>query len=268
MKTAWIFPGGSARAVYTAGALYALTKMKIKRPDMIIAASGSAPTSVCYITGQYEIITKVWLESLSTRKFVNFFRFWRVVSADYLIDDVLKRRNPLDMKKAVESDIVALFPLTDGLTGKIEYFSNKGKADLWEVMKASVSVPIWTNLFSVKGVPASRFQLHVTKAVQEGMERIIVFDNWHNADNPTTYFFSKAFAFLRGGEFRKNQLNYINQVEKFSIPGNVEFIKIEPRERLDMSRFEINNKNAKKIFQRGYNDTLNNEKLKQITNAQ
>ena len=72
MKTAWIFPGGSASAVYTAGALYALSKMDLPKPDMIIAASGSAPTSVCYVTGQPEIIPKVWLESLSTRKFVNF----------------------------------------------------------------------------------------------------------------------------------------------------------------------------------------------------
>ena len=90
MKTAWIFPGDLARAVYTAGALYALSNMNIRKPDMIIAASGSAPTSICYITGQYNIITKVWLEYLSTKKFVNFLRFWKIVSADYLVDDVLK----------------------------------------------------------------------------------------------------------------------------------------------------------------------------------
>ena len=275
MKTAWIFPGGSARAVYTAGALYALSNMNIRKPDMIIAASGSAPTSICYITGQYEIIPKVWLESLSTRKFVNFLRFWKVVSADYLVDDVLKKENSLDMEKATNSNIIAYFPLTDSETGEIKYFSNKEKINLWEVVKASVSVPIFTNLFSVKGnlvngrffsdsSPASRFQLHVKKAIEEGMERIIVFDNWHTNDNPTTYFFSKLFAYMRNSKFRKNQLSYIKQVENFSIPKNVEFIKIEPKEKLGMSRFEINNENARKIFKRGYDDTLNNRKLLEI----
>lgn len=272
MKTAWIFPGGSARAVYTAGALYALSNMNIKKPDIIIAASGSAPTSICYITGQYDIITKVWLESLSTRKFVSFLRFWKIVNTDYLVDDVLKKRNPLDMEKVMDSDILAYFPLTNGRTGVIKYFSNKMKVDLWEVVKASVSIPILTNLFSIKGnpvngkffsdsSPASRFHLHVKKAVEEGMERIIVFDNWHPDDNPTNYFFSKLFAYMRNSEFRKNQLRYIKQVEDFSIPSNIEFIKIEPRIRLGMSRFEIDNENARKIFKRGYDDTFNNKNL-------
>lgn len=272
MKTAWIFPGGSARLAYTAGALYALCSMDITEPDIIIAASGSVPTSICYITGQYEIIPKVWLEFLSTKKLVNFLRFWKVVDVDYLVDVVLKEKNPLDMKKAANSDIMAYFPLTNAITGKIEYFSNKANVDLWEVVKASVSVPIWTNLFSVKGnpvsgkffsdsSPAGRFQLHVKKAMEEGMERIIVFDNWHQDDNPTTYFFSKFFACTRNPEFRKNQLNYIKQVENFSLPGNVEFIKIEPQVKLGMSRFEIDNENARKIFKRGYDDTFNNQKL-------
>jgi len=275
MKTAWIFPGGSARAVYTAGVLYALSKMDVEKPDMIIAASGSAPTSICYITGQYEIIPTVWLKYLSTRKFVNFLRFWEIVSADYLVDDVLKKKNPLDMEKATNSNITSYFPLTDSETGEIKYFSNKENVNLWEVIKASVSVPIFTNLFSVKGElvndrffsdssPASRFQLHVKKAIEEKMERIIVFDNWHPEDNPTTYFFSKFFAYMRNSKFRKNQMNYFKQVENFSIPKNVEYIKIEPKEKLGMSRFEINNENARKIFKRGYEDTLQNEDLKKL----
>ena len=113
MKTAWIFPGGSARAVYTAGALYALSKMGLKRPDIIIAASGSAPTSLCYVSGQYEIIPKVWLECLSTRKFVSFWRFWKIVNIDYLVDFVLKDKNPLDMDKISGSDVLVYIPLTN-----------------------------------------------------------------------------------------------------------------------------------------------------------
>ncbi|MBI2064549.1 MAG: hypothetical protein HYT62_00665 [Candidatus Yanofskybacteria bacterium] len=275
MKTAWIFPGGSARAVYTAGALYALCNMNIKEPDMIIAASGSAPTSICYVTGQHEIILKVWLESLSTRKFVSLWRFWKILDIDYLVDDVLKGKNPLDMERMTRSDIVVYFPLTNSRTGKIEYFSNRAGVNMWEILRASISVPIFTNLFSVRGSlvgdkffsdssPASRFQLHVKKAISEGATRIVVFDNWHNDDNPTTYFISKAFACLHGPEFRRNQLSYINEVENFSIPNNVEFIKIEPKLKLGMSRLEIDNANARRIFKRGYDDTLNNDKLKEI----
>lgn len=275
MKTAWIFPGGSARAVYTAGALSAVCDMNLPRPDMIIAASGSAPTSVCYLTHQYDIIPKVWLESLSTRRFVNPWRFWKIVNIDYLIDIVLKQRNQLDMDKLAHSDIVLHIPLTDSKTGKIEYISNKTELDMWEVLRASVSVPIYTNLFSVKGncvggkfysdsSPAARFQLHVKKAIAEGATKIVVFDNWHPDDNPTTYFVSKVFASLRNSVFRRNQLGYISEVESFTIPEHIKFIKIQPKEKLEMSRLEIDNANARKIFKRGYEDTYSNKKLREI----
>jgi len=200
MKTAWIFPGGAARSVYTAGAIYALGKIKVVPPDIIIAASGSAPTIVCYITGQYETIPKVWLESLSTKKFVNFFRLWKIVNIDYLIDVVIRKNNPLDIEKLQTSGIEVYFPLTSSATGEIVYFSNKTELDIWEVLKASVSGPIVSNLFSLKGTKvgseyfcdstsASRFELHVQKAINEGATNIVVFDNWHRDDNPTNYFF-------------------------------------------------------------------------------
>lgn len=276
MKTAWIFPGGSARSVYTAGAIYALCKMNIPRPDMIIAASGSAPTILCYVTGQYEIIKRVWLESLSTRKFVNFLRFWKIVDIDYLIDIVLKKENPLDFKKMRESDIEIYFPLANSRTGKIEYVSSRTQEDMWEVLRATVSVPVLTNLFSFKGkfiegkflsdsVPTSRYQLHIQKAIEEGAERVIVFDNWHPRDTLSTYFFSKLFACLRNSQFRENQLRYIKEIRAFVNPTNIDFIKISPREKLSMGRYEINNGTARKIFQRGYDDTLNSDKLKMLT---
>lgn len=272
MKTAWIFPGGAARAVYTAGVIYALGQMKVKNPDIIIGCSGSAPTSICYVTGQYQTIPKVWLKYLSTKKFVNFWRFWKIVDVDYLIDFAIKKENPLEMEKVINSNIKIFFPLTDSKTGKIEYFSNKSGNDLWEIIKAAVSVPFCTNIFSLKGntvngklfsdsPAATRFQIHVKKAIKEGAGKIIVFDNWHPEDNNTNYFWSKLLTYARNSDYRKNQLNYIKEIENFLIPNNVEFIKIEPKTRLGMGRFEIDNDNAKKIFKRGYDDILDNPAL-------
>ncbi len=272
MKTAWIFPGGAARGVYTAGVIYALCEMAIPKPDIIIAASASAPTILCYITGQYEIIPQVWLESLSTRKFVNFWRFWKVLNINYLIDYVLKKKHPLDMVKVANSDILIYFPLTDAQTGKIEYFSNKMSVDLWEIIRASISIPIVTNLFSVKGsqvngkwffdsAPAGHFQSHIGKAIQEGAEKIIVFNNWLAGDNPHPHIFPNLLAKVRSHIFRANQLRHMEEVAKFSPPVGIEFIKLEPKTNLGMGRFEIDNQIARTIFKRGYEDTFNDEVL-------
>lgn len=272
MKTAWIFPGGSARAVYTAGVVSALSDMKIPKPDVIIGASGSAGTCLYYVAEQKEYIEKAWCSSLSTKKFLSFWRFWRVLNINYLVDTVMKKDNPLDLDKISKSAILLYIPVTDSKTGKVEYFSNKMGLDVYELMRATVHVPIWANLFSVRGnqikngfycdsPPSSRFQLHVQKALDVGAKRIIVFDSWHPHDNPTGFLFTKLFTYLKNKDYMKRQLSYFKEIENFSPPINVEYLYVCPTEKLAMTRFEIDNDYARKIFKRGYSDTLKNEKL-------
>jgi predicted patatin/cPLA2 family phospholipase len=275
MKTAWIFPGGSARAVYTAGVIYALCDMDIPRPDIIIGCSGSAPTSLCYVSGQKDIIKNVWCNSLSTTKFVSFLRFWKIVDIDYLIDFVLKKNNPLNLESIRNSKIDMYFPLTDSHTGELEYFSSRTTLDIWEVMRACVSVPLATNLFSVLGnklnnkyysdsIATTRFQVHVKKAINEGAERVIVFDNWHPEDNKANYLTTRIFVSLRNKIFKRNQYNYLAEIHNFKVPTNVSFALIQPQYKLGMSHWEINNDNANKIFNRGYEETIHNNKLIEI----
>lgn len=265
MKTAWIFPGGSARTVYTAGVMYGLSQLGIPKPDILIAASGSAPTSVCYVTGQNEIIRTVWLECLSTWRFRSYFRFWKILNIDYLIDDVLRKRYPLDMQKLRESHIRVYFPLTNAQTGELQYVSNRDDLDFWQVLRASITVPIFTSLFSQKGspvadgyfcdsTPASRFQLHIKRAIAEGADTIIVFDNWHPGDNPTRYFFSTVYAYMRNARFRHQQMAYLREMDAFVPPRNVKYLHLVPLQRLGMSRFDIDNENAREVFMRGVSD--------------
>lgn len=265
IKTAWIFPGGAARAVYTAGNFFALSELNIK-PDIIIACSGSAPTSICYLTDKPEIIKKVWLESLSTKRFVNFLRFWKIVNVDYLIDEAIRKNNPLDMERFSQSKVLTFFPLTNTESGELEYFSNRDNIDFWQVIKAAVSVPICTKL-SLKGsrvgekfysdsAGASRYELHVNKAVEEGANKIIVFDNWHTEDNSGKYFFSKIAAWLGNRVYRNNLLKHIKEIQNFVPPKSVEFVRLSPDKRLKMNRFEIDNRTARRIFKQGYDDVM------------
>ncbi len=256
--------------MYTAGNLYALSKLDIKKPDILIGCSGSAPTSICYLSGQDEIIKKVWLESLSTKRFVNLLRFWKIVDIDFLIDEVIRKNNPLDIKRFQESEVLALFPLTNTKSGEIEYISNRDNVDFWEVIKAAVSVPICTKLslrgskvgnnFYSDSAGASRYQLHVAKAIEEGAERIVVFDNWHASDNSRGYFFSKLAAWLGNSLYRENLLGHIHEIQDFTPPTNVEYWRIGPTKKLKMGRFEIDNEEARRVFQDGYDDIISAQK--------
>jgi len=74
-------------------------------------------------------------------------------------------------------------------------------------------------------------------------------------------FFGKFFTYLRNKVFRKNQLTYIKEIKSFKVSDGVKFIKIEPRQKLGMGRFEINNQNARRVFQLGFDDTNSNKNL-------
>lgn len=271
-KIAWILAGGAARTVYTAGSLYAVCQLHPKQPDIIIACSGSAATSLCYVTGQYETIKNVWCKALSTKKFVHFWRFWKIVDIDYLIDIVLKKYNPLDMAKVAASPIKILFPLTNFKTGQLEYFSNTDAVDTWEVLRAAKSVPFFTNLFHIQGVTingkdysdstaSASYQPHLAKAIQEGATKILIFDSWHADDNRGNLVFSKFLAKVRNKTFRKNQLDYIQQIAHFVPPPNASLTYLIPKTNLNMTPWDIDNANANAVFTRGYTDTLQNEAL-------
>lgn len=274
-KTAWIFSGGAARTVYVAGALYAMCEMDLPKPDIILAGSGSAGTCLTYITKQKEVIKKIWCEELYSKRFINFFRFWKIVDIDYLIDDLMKKNNPLKIDEVIKSDIKVYWPATDSYEGNIKYFSNHDGVDVWQILKAVKSSPIFTNTFSVKGhkigdryysdsLASSRYQYHVKKMLEEGVERIIVIDSYHPLDSYNKNTFSKIYALLRNRHFRKNQLRAIREIESFVKPEGVEFIKISPQSRLAMSRFGASRKKGLEVFDRGYQDALNNCELKNL----
>jgi predicted patatin/cPLA2 family phospholipase len=273
MKTAWIFPGGSARAIYTAGVIYALCEMDIPKPDIIVGCSGSGPTSLCYLSGQKEIIKDVWCKSLSNRKFLSLWRFWKILNIDYLIDGLLKEKFPLNLEAIYNSPVELFMPLTDSTTGKPEYLSNKSGLDILEISRGCVFIPLIANLFAPYGIPlnnkfyfdcapSSRYQLHVEQVKKWGAQRIIVFDNW-NVDEKSKvgFLFSKIFTLTRNKIFKKNQFQYFRDVHDFKPPQDIELIVLSPISLAGMGRWNNENKNAQIVFQSGYNETLTNKKL-------
>lgn len=266
-KVAWILPGGAARTVYTAGVLFALGTKKFPRPDMIIACSGSAGTSLCYVAEQYDLIKNIWCNGLFTKKFINYWRFWKMIDIDYLIDTLMKKHNPIDMDKVKKSPIEVLIPLTNSQTGKITYYSSRDDVDLWEVIRAAKSVPFFTNLFSPKGnkvegvyysdsIATTRFSLHVEKAIREGATKIFIFDSWHEDDNPGGYFFSVVYARVKNEQFRKTQLNYIKKIKLFKLPETVPCVLLRPQQPLGMVPWSSDKKRAMAAFNRGQKDIL------------
>lgn len=181
-KTAIVLVGGSMKSAHGAGFLYALEKdLRLPRPDIMIASSGDAANLAYYCSGQVEEMKRIWLELLSTPKFISLWHLWRVMNVDYLVDEVFKKQAPLDVGKLLTSPIEWFVPLSDFATGKTLYASAKSGLDPFEMLRAAKAIPF---LFG-KRIPLHReryidgelgpiLQDHVDKAVESGARNIVI----------------------------------------------------------------------------------------------
>lgn len=266
-KTAIILSGGGMRCAYSAGAMYALaTELNFKSPDILIVGSGSAGTGSFYTSKQYESIKSIWTERLSTRKFINFFRFWKIIDIDYLIDIVFKKLEPLDTKAEKESEIQYLISTTNTETGEVEYFSNKDNVDVFELMRASKSIPVFFNK-KVKingklhndGPFSSSAYIKIEKAKELGADKIIVINNI--SDSKFFKLWEKLYFYLKNKTFKKN-FNVYKNLELINYKDDENIIIIEPKNKLKTGILSNKKTCLLKTFNQGFEDTIGNEKLK------
>lgn len=184
------------RSAHGAGFLFGLTQLGLTSPDIMIGTSGNSANMLYYIAGQYESAQHVWCTgALCTRKFISFWRPWRILNVDYLIDYVLKKNEPLDVPAVFKSSIEWFIPATDILTGTPRYFNKRDNLDIYEVLRAAKAIPIFYgkhHLLSGRAYMDGEFGPtiadHVHYAMQQGATRILLI----NDNSPTT----KISAFI------------------------------------------------------------------------
>lgn len=263
-KIAWILPGGGSRASYTAGAVCAVAHYKAIRPSLIIAGSGGAGTACYYLTGQIKLIEDTWCNHLATKKFANPLRFWKLMDVEYLVDEVFRRQNPLDLKALNESSIKLLVGVTNTKTGEINYI-NVNKSNVWNVLKATKSSPVFSGLkqkeYDINGTFCSdsrcstRWEQAIKIAIKEGANKIIIFDNYH----PKSSFISGRFLYSlylhsKNADYKKRHRQYLLEEKEISIPKNVKLLHLRPKERLEIAPWSNNKEKLTQTFKRGGND--------------
>ena len=246
-KTAIILSGGGTKSAYCVGALLELHNKGIY-PDILIAGSGSSGTASYYVANQLESINKIWTELLSTRKFINIFRLWKILNIDYLIDIVFKKTEPLNVLSVKNSNILYLISATHSKTGEVVYFSNKEKSfDVFETMRDTMSFPLLYNLKINSrnyedGIFSASTDFHIKKARELGAEKIILID----CGVKTNKFLYKIYLSLKPKQFRKLHLSYLkDNFEDNSV------IKIKPNKKIKKSLIRKDKAFLKMLIKKG-----------------
>lgn len=228
---------GGMKCAYSVGAILGLVeKYNLTDPHVVVGSSGSTGTLAYYVAGQYRGIRNIWENLLSTRKFVSLWRLYRIMDIDYLIDQVFKKQEPLDVN-AIESSKIKLFiAATDVKIKKAKYFDNH--SDIFEALRASCAIPIfynkqvWINGRNyTDGALSADFAYNIKKAFEESADKVIGIYNIY--------------------PFKSFEPAYDND----------RLIVIQPSSKLPVSTLNNNQEAIKKTIRMGYQDVINNEKL-------
>lgn len=271
-KLAVITSGGGTKCSFGVGIMLALAeKFGIKEPPILISCSGSAGTGSYFVAKQYNSIRNIWGNLLSTRKFVNRARFWRMIDIDYLIDEIFKKQDPLKADAVYSSPTHYLIPALNRQTGRIDYFSNRSGVDVFEAMRATKAMPLAFRLSPnvvINGstycdsVLSSSVETHLEKAVELGAQKVLVVDNSIRSNSKDfEHGIFNLWVSIQDKHFRENYAQAERQARDYRLPRNVRFFSIRPNEPLKIRTLDNNKTLLNDSIQQGYDETSSSREL-------
>ena len=264
-KVAIVGYEGGVSCAYFVGVILALVeKFNLTHPYLVIGSSGSTGTLAYYVAGQYESIRNIWENLIPSKKFVSIWRLNKIMDIDYLIDDIFKKQDVLDINKIKSSSIKFLISTTNIETGQLEYFGNQDNVDIFEVLRASNAAPFIYNR-SVKinnnryvdGALGASLHANIEKAKKEGAEVVIAVDNSNKSFIVDVIL--RVYSLFRNKSFRQRLKSYYKEMRYQNNDENVLIIK--PSVKLPISIVDNNHDDIIKTIQIGYNDVLNKTTL-------
>lgn len=270
-KLAIVAPGGGLACSYGVGSVLALVeKYNITSPEIAIGASGSAGTLAYYVSEQYGSIRNIWENLLSTEEFLNPKRLWRIMDIDYLIDQVFKKQDPLNVQKILNSPINFQIPYTNIKSGRVDHFSNRDGGDVFEALRATKAMPIiYGKSVNIGGQYYCDTQLSassawlIDQAKRLGAEKVLVLDNKPDQTTQSNPIIKNGFdiwLYLRSKQFRKNYLSELKRLGGSRFGGPVYYLK--PTENIRVSTLTNNRSLLKEAIESGYRDAVNDPELK------
>ncbi len=260
-KLAIVASEGGMRCAYSVGAILALVeKYDLKKPDFVIGASGSTGTLAYYVSGQYKSIKNIWENLLSTKKFVSFLRLSRIIDIDYLIDEVFKKQDPLDVATIKSSATKLYMIVTNKQTGKAVWLS-QNDGDIFEILRASNAIPgffnkevAWHGQTLIDGAISFHLEDGIQLAKKLGADKIIAIENRNTSFiSWVTY---NLYAFFQNKNVRQSMLR-----KRQGFTNDPAVFLIKSPNSLPLSTLDNNQARIKESIRMGYHQVAQNENL-------
>jgi predicted patatin/cPLA2 family phospholipase len=274
-QTLSIIPsGGGMRCSYGAGVMVGLAEeLKVTKPSSIISASGSAGTASYYLAKQYESIRRIWTELLTSSEFLNSRRILKMIDIDYLIDEVFKKQELLDINAVLSSQTRLYIPAICKSNGKVEYFENDDTNDLFEVLRAAKAIPIAFCLnpeITISGLKycdtelTSKFSTHLQKASIHCDKILVVNHNPNERGFNRDKLLFNLWIYSQKRNFRRGYSKSEIEVKQYEPDKRLKIFKLSTYGELEISLLENDKKSLEKAFEQGYYEARYNSQLREF----
>jgi predicted patatin/cPLA2 family phospholipase len=172
-KLALLFDGGAMRAVGPAGGAVALEHMGFTDIfDEVYATSAGVMNASYFLSGQGDMGITIYFDDLTTGRFINPLRFWKIVDVDYLINEIVQKRKPLDVERVLNSPTRFYATVMDKTTGEASLIDTKrSKTPLLTIIKAALAIPmLYNRTVEIEGKAGMDGGLQIPFPLQEAID--------------------------------------------------------------------------------------------------
>jgi predicted patatin/cPLA2 family phospholipase len=274
--------GGGIMSAYNAGVIKALReKYGLDEVKNIVAVSGAAATFIYFVSKQYDVIEKIWIDLIKSQRFIHFSNIIireSILDIDFLVDFMIKKIYPLDTNELKKSKTLIYVPVTRASDGKTAYFSNKDDIDTFELIRAACAIPFFYKRkvkleddCYVDGA-ASDF-LGLKKALELKPKNLLVILTQPAGRIPRHYFFRGIYDLLLKRHvttaLRKKIWNALNDYELQraqikELKKSMNLVIIQPKIRLPSHNLDSKPDNLLETIQHGYDDVMNHLELEEF----
>ena len=179
-NAALVLEGGGMRGLYTVGVTDCLLEHGILIKD-VYGVSAGACQGCNYLAGQVRRGERVWTGYLDDKRYCSVYSLIHtgdLFGADMCYNIIPNQLDPYDYEAYRRNVGTFTIVVTNCLTGQAEYFTPKDLAGSMEIVRASASLPLVSNMVMIDGTPyldgGVADAIPLAKSISDGHEKNIL----------------------------------------------------------------------------------------------
>jgi len=146
-KLALVLEGGGMRGIYSAGSLVGLEFLGLRDVfDYVYGTSAGAINAAYYLADQGYFGITIYYQDINGFKFVNPLRPTKLADIDFVYDEVIPKRKPLNVERIVAAKSPFFVALTDVDNGEgFLVRAQEAATPLVRILKGSAALPVGYN---------------------------------------------------------------------------------------------------------------------------